>query len=143
MATLTTANAVITLAVLPLFPIPQQIQGFAADDVFDAPPVKAAETSMGVDGILSGGFVFNEFPWTISLQADSASNNFFDVWYLQNRAVLDAYTATGQIVLPALGMKWDMADGFLMDYPWLPSAKKIVQPRRYGITWGSVTPTPI
>ena len=67
---ITTANAVVMLGIIPLFPIPQQIQGFASDEVYDVPSIKSAEALMGVDGKKSSGFVYVLIPQTITLQAD-------------------------------------------------------------------------
>src|SRR5205085_721504 len=75
----TAADAVITLSQPILFPVPQRLQGFSADDVTDIEPAKVLEHAMGVDGVLSFGFVWAERMQTIRLQADSASNSFFDV----------------------------------------------------------------
>ena len=55
MPSITSANAILTLAIPLLFPTPVQLQGFAADDVYDIPRIKSVETLMGVDGVLSGG----------------------------------------------------------------------------------------
>jgi hypothetical protein len=88
MSTLTGANAVLMLTIPPLFTTPQQIQGFAADDVYDLDEIESVETLMGVDGILSGGFVWKSQPQTIMLQADSPSNAVFDTWYSQQVADL-------------------------------------------------------
>ena len=53
--TITGASAVIMLSVPGLFSTPQQLQGFATDDIFDTAAIASAETLMGVDGNLSGG----------------------------------------------------------------------------------------
>ena len=58
MATITSANVVFTLSVPLLLPVPQRIQGFAVDDIFDMDDVDATDTMMGVDGILSGGMIY-------------------------------------------------------------------------------------
>ena len=77
---ITAANAIIMMSVPLLFPVPQQIQGFAPDDVIDVEPQEVSETSMGVDGIFTAGFVFVPVKWNINLQADSTSVSFFDAW---------------------------------------------------------------
>lgn len=140
---LTTANAILTLAQPILFPVPQQIQGFATDDIYDIDPIKSVETMMGVDGILSAGFVYAEVQQNISLQADSASNDFFDALWTQMQAAQDTYELFGLIILPAIGSKFVMTRGFLTGYPPSPGAKKVLQPRRYQITWNRVIPTPL
>lgn len=140
MATLTAANAVIVLSIPLLFPTPVQLQGFTADDVLDTEALVAAETIMGVDGIMSAGFIFAEVKQSYILQADSASNALFDAWYSTQQAQRDLYFATGVVTLTSLGTKWALTKGALTSYIPLPGIKKLVQPRKYGITWESVSP---
>ncbi len=135
---ITAANAVYMLSIFPVFPIPVQLQGFAADDVFSTDPQTVAETSMGVDGLLSAGFVFNAVTQNITLQANSDSNNIFDAWQQAQKAVKDTYFANAVIMLRGIGSKWTMTNGVLTTYPPMPDAKKVLQPRRFGITWESV-----
>ena len=137
---ITGANSVYMLSITGLFPAPQQLQGFAADDVFSTDPVQSAETLMGVDGLLSGGFVFAPIVQGVSLQADSDSNFIFDEWWAAQQQAREVYIANGLVILPNLGTKWNLSRGFLTSYPPMPDAKKLLQPRRFGITWGSVTP---
>lgn len=142
MGSITAANAVLMLAVPPLFPVPQQIQGFSTDDVYNIPQIKSVETMMGVDGVLSGGFVYVQIPQEITLQADSASNRFFDTWWAQMQAAKDIYAAAGLIQLPSVLTKFIQTKGFLTGYSPAPQAKKVLQPRRFEITWESILPAP-
>lgn len=135
------ATANLTLTILPLFPVPQQIQGFAADDVYDLDEIESVETLMGVDGVLSGGFVWKPQQQTIMLQANSASNAVMDTWWASMVAAKTTYTANGVITLPAIGLKFIQTTGYLTRYK-LPGTKKLIQPRRYGITWNLVVPAP-
>jgi hypothetical protein len=141
MATLTSANVILMFSVPLVFPTPQQIQGFATDDVFDTDALEVAQTQMGVDGLLSGGFVFNEIKQSYTLQADSPSVSFFDNWSASNKAALDSFTATATFIFPSLGVKYSMIKGFLVNYPPLPTVKKIVQPRKFMIHWESASPS--
>lgn len=140
MASITAANAVYMVSIPLLFPIPQQLQGFAADDVFGTDPLQSAETLMGVDGRLSGGFVYVEIKQSITLQADSPSNDFFDAWYSAQQVAKEPYTASALVLLTSLARKWTMTRGFLTTYQPIPDAKKLLQPRKFGITWESVQP---
>ena len=89
MATITSANSVLTLAVNGLFPVPQVIQGYAVDDAFEGEAVQQAEILMGVDGVLSAGKVFVPYKMTIHLQADSPSIFLFDAWRNAQDAAVD------------------------------------------------------
>lgn len=140
---ITAANAVYMLSIIPVFPVPVQLQGFGADDVFGTDPLTVAETVMGVDGLLSAGFVFNAVTQNITLQADSESNDVFDAWYAAQQVIKDTYRAQAVVMLKAINRKWTMTNGVLTTYPPLPDAKKVLQPRRFGITWESVFPSPV
>jgi hypothetical protein len=137
MTSITGANSTFTLSISSLFTIPQQLQGYATDDSFATEPLQSAEVMMGVDGLLSGGFVYVEVKQSITLQADSPSAPIFDQWYYAQQQIQDVYVASGIITLPSVGLKYTMTKGFLTSYPPLPDVKKLLQPRKFGITWQS------
>lgn len=139
---ITSANAVLMISIPPLFAIPQQLQGFATDDIYDIPAIKSVEVMMGVDGKLSGGFVFAQVPQSITLQADSASNAVFDTWWNQMQAAKDTYIASGLIKLPGVFTKFSQRVGYLTGYKPAPAGKRVLQPRTYEITWQSIIPAP-
>jgi len=143
MGSITSANSIYTLAVTGLFPAPFQLQGFSAEDIFTTQALASVETLMGLDGILSGGFVYVPVVQSISLQADSASNNLFDQWYQAQQIAKDVYTAEGVIILQSIGKKWNLSNGFLSSYPPMPDAAKTLRPRRFAITWNSMNPANI
>ena len=142
MGNISAAGVVLTLSIPIVFPTGQQIQGFANDEVFDIPAIKSAEVMMGVDGVLSSGFVFVPIPHTISLQADSASNDVFDTWWTQMQATKATYLASGLIKLPSISTKWTLSNGVLTSYKPAPNAKRLLQPRSYEITWQGLAPAP-
>lgn len=142
MASITSANSIVMFSIPGLFDVPQQIQGFSADNIYTQDTLEVTQTSMGVDGKLSGGFVFSAVQQTFTLQADSASNSIFDTWAQNQRLLKDVYTAQGRITLPSLGLVYIHTKGFLVSYPPLPSASKTLQPRAYQIQWESVVPQP-
>lgn len=140
MGDITSANATITLTIPPLFATPQQLQGFSTDDVFDIPAIQSVEVKMGVDGVLSSGFVFREIPMDIFLQADSISNGIFDQWWTQMVAALATYMASGIIRLPGISTKFTLSNGALTSYKPAPPAKKTLDPRKHTITWNMIAP---
>lgn len=142
MGDITAANAVVTLTQTILFPIPQTLQGFAADDVFDLDEIENVETVMGVDGVLSYGFVWKPQPQRIMLQADSPSNDVFDIIQTQQVAANTAYPLNGIIMLPSIGKKIILTNGILTGYK-LPGAKKLIGPRSYRVTWNLAVPAPV
>jgi hypothetical protein len=140
MGSITSANATFLLAVAGVFPVPQQLQGFSADDIFGTDPLEVAETSMGVDGVLSAGFVFVPVKQSITLQADSDSNNIFDDWYLAEQVAKDKFRCSGIVLLPSIGKKWTLNNGAMTTWPPMPDAGKVLRPRKFGVTWESVSP---
>ncbi|MGO4560976.1 phage tail fiber protein [Rhizobiales bacterium 3FA27D7] len=143
MSSITAANAIIMLTIPGLFPVPQRIQGFSADNIYDAAEQEVVETAMGVDGLLSGGFVFTPVEQNFSLQADSVSNFIFEQWaaaMINNR---DVFTANGQTTLTSVNRTYVSTKGYLVNKSPLPTAARILQPRRYMIRWERVTANPI
>lgn len=140
MASITSANSIIMLSIASVYTTPQQLQGFAADDIFSFDTMEIAETMMGVDGKLSAGYVFVPVKWSISLQADSPSNAIFDNWRAAQVAAGDVYFASATVNLPSLRKTFDLVNGVLVSYPPVPDAGKTLKPRKFGLTWESVTP---
>ena len=143
MATLTAVNSVIMLSVTNVYPTAQQLQGYSADDVYDLEDIDVAETTMGIDGLLSGGLIYVPVPWTINLQANSPSCAVFDTWYNYQKSQGDLTNCSLNISLPGLGFKWVYSNGFLKKYSPAPSAKKIVQPRKFMIEFNSIGVQPV
>lgn len=137
---ITGANAVIMLSITGLFPVPQQLQGFAADDVFDTNTLASAEVLMGVDRKLSGGFVAVPVEQNYSLQADSQSIFIFDQWWAAQQQEGEVFPANGVVLLTAVQKKWIMTRGFLTSYKPIPDTKKLLQPQKFAITWESLLP---
>lgn len=139
---ITSANAVIMLTLPGVFDQGFQLQQFAADNIFGVEPIEAAETAMGVDGILTGGFVNVPTKQTFYLMADSPGNFFFDQWYLQQKALQDTLIAGGTEILRGIATKYSMIRGFLSSYSPISDAGKTLKERRHIITWQSSIPNP-
>jgi hypothetical protein len=142
MPDITSANSILTLTIPPLFGTPEQLQGFATDDIFNVPAIESVELLMGVDGVLSGGFVFKAIEMEIMLQADSSSNSLFDVWWTSMVSNTITYQANGEISLPNIQSVFTFTGGYLTSYMPAPQAKKVLQPRRHRITWNMIAPSP-
>ena len=141
MATLTGSNSVLTLTVENLFPNGVVISGFAVDDSFRVDAVPQVETLMGVDGILSAGFVYNPYKMTITLQGDSNSAPVFDTVASQQYGAADAFRFDGTIALDN-GIQYTLTNGYMTSWHAFPDVKKLLQPRSFEITWQSITPSP-
>lgn len=137
---ITGATAVIMLSIPRLFPAPFPLQGFGADDIFDTDAIESVETLMGVDGKLSGGFVFVPVRQNYTLQADSDSIVFFDEWWATQKQIQDVLPANGVVLIPSVGKKWTLTRGFLKSYKPIPDIKKLAQPQRFAIEWQELFP---
>jgi hypothetical protein len=141
--TITSANSVFTLTVLPILPVPFQVQGFASDDAFTVEPVDAAETIMGVDGIMSAGFLPFITPQTITLQADSPSIEIFETWLSAQKAIRELFFAQGTIALPSVQKSYILTKGALKRITQISPARKTLQPQVFQIDWNDVQPVPL
>lgn len=141
--TITSANAQFLLTVVPIFPVPFQIQGFASDAAFLFDTVDAAETVMGVDGKMSAGFTPFITPQQITLQADSPSIQLFDDVLAAQKLAKELYFLYGTIALPGVKKSYVMTKGALKRVTQAPPAGKVLQPQAYQIDWEDVAPTPL
>lgn len=140
--TLTSANAILMIGVDLIFPVPQRISGFSADDITDMDAIEPTETSMGIDGRLSAGYAPASIRQNITLQADSTSNDMFEFWANYERGAREKLVASGTLILPATDRQYVMTRGFLRSYSPIPAARRSLQPRRFTIEWQSVVPAP-
>lgn len=140
---ITSANAVWMLSVPGVFSSPQQIQGFGMEDMFDSEPIEPTEVQMGVDGIMSGGFIFVPTKTGVTLQADSASIAIFEQWRAAQVSSGDVVYGNATVLQTAIGRKYTMTKGLLTGYPQFADAKKVLQVRKFGITWQSIAPAPV
>jgi hypothetical protein len=143
MSTITSANSVFALTITGLYTSPQILQGYATDDGFSTEAIEVAETVMGLDGHLSGGYVFNPYKQGITLMPDSPAIEIFNNWALAQQAVKEVLIANAAITLPATGKKYVLTRGFLTSFKPIPDVKKVLQSQQYQITWGSIVGAPV
>lgn len=143
MSTITAANSIFALAVANVFPSPQILQGYSADDAFTTEAIESVETVQGIDGNLSGGFVFAPYKMTISIMPDSPSLDIFYQWAQYQQSVREVAIASASIALPAISKKFQCARGFLTSNVAIPGVKKTLQPVPFQITWNIITGQPV
>lgn len=143
MSTITSANSKFVINIPDVFPTPQEVQGYAADDAFTQSAFDVTETRMGVDGRLSGGYTPNAKPFTVMLQADSPSIAIFDAWAGAMESDNEAFVASAIIDLPSVHKSYIFTKGFLKNVQKLPSAKKVLEPVPYTIEWESIQVVPL
>lgn len=139
MSTITSANSTAVLTATDIFPAPQALQGYAADDAFTTDAIDLAEAIMGVDGKLSAGYTPNPTKITFALQADSPSISVFDAIISATKASREVIFLDLSIGLPATGTNYTFTRGVITNASQLPDAKKTLQPQKYQITFESVT----
>lgn len=142
MSTITAANSVFALAIANVFPSPQILQGYSADDAFTTEAIESVETVQGIDGNLSGGFVFNPYKMTITIMPDSPSLDVFFQWDQYQRSIREVAIASATIALPAIGKKFQCVKGYLTSNVPIPGVKKTLQPIPLQITWNLITGQP-
>lgn len=138
--TITSANAIFMLGVTGLYPTAQQLQGFMADAAFASESVDVAENVLGVDGIMSSGWVPRMYPMNISLQAGSASEVMFEQWQAAEDAAQEIFKAFGTIQYKSTGRKYTLISGTKNKFVPFPEARKVLQGRVFTITWNNIQP---
>ncbi|MGS1010126.1 phage tail fiber protein [Achromobacter anxifer] len=140
MATLTSANSVLMLAVSGVFPVPQKIEGYASDNAFTFDAAQPAQVTMGVDGRMSAGYVPVPRVQTITIQPDSPSMRVFEIWMAAGETAREVFYANGTLSLPSIDRKYTLTRGVLTRIPPAPDAKAMLQPMAFQITWQNVSP---
>lgn len=140
--TLTTANSSLTVQVRGLFPAPVSIQGYATDDSFAVDDVTPSERYMGVDGKFSAGYVPYPTKLTLMLQADSDSMQVFDDTLAAQVAAKELYVFDAVLIIQGTGEKCIFTKGYMAEISPAPTAKKVLQPRRFAIEFESYSKAP-
>lgn len=130
MSTITSANSSVIITVPLVFAVPQIIEGYAADDAFTQEAADLAETRMGVDGQLSGGYTPSVKKFAIALMADSVSLAVFETWKAAIEAGKEQFpTGSGiTVTLPSIGKAYFLNKLFFKNSSMMPSAKKVLEP---------------
>lgn len=143
MKTLTNANSAFSLAVRGLFPVPQALQGYATDDSFAVDDVQPGEVMMGVDGKLSAGYVPYATMITWTFQADSDSVDMFDEVLEAQKANKEMFIFDGTGIIQGTGAKYAMTKGYLTSATPMSTGKKVLQPRKFTITFEACSKAPV
>lgn len=137
--TITSANSVFSITVPGVFNTPVLLEGYAADDAFSADAVQKAEVVMGVDGLLSAGFIFSPIKIKVKLAADSPSILFFDTWNSIQQSVRELFFANALIVMPGTEEAYSLFKGVLSNFKPMPDAKKVLQAREFELIFQKIS----
>jgi len=138
MSTITSANSSFAIVIPGVYSAPRSIQGYATDDAFAIEGIEKVEVKMGIDGKQSGGYVFQPYKMSVTLQGDSASFDIFTNWQLAQDAVREVIAAAATIIIPSIGYKFAMTNGYLTKFQAMPEAKKTLDPLKFEISWEKV-----
>ena len=136
---ITSVNASYVLTIPGLYSTGQELQGFAADDLFDTESIDSVETMMGADGKLSAGKIYVAQKQNIMLMADSPSIAIFEQWH-QQQLLNDVFAASAIITLVGLNTAYVLTNGYLTGFTAIADAKRVLQPRKFTVTWESIAP---
>jgi hypothetical protein len=120
-----------------------QLEGYAADAAFAMDNADTAETSLGVDGKLSAGWVPRSYMQTITLQADSPSASVLDLLIAAQDVARTVFRLTGTITMPGNKSTYSLLRGVIKNYTAMPGAQRVLQPRTYVIEWERILSIPI
>ena len=137
-ATITAANSVFLLAVGGIFPVAQQLQGYAADAAFMFDSVEPSQTVIGVDGNMSAGFTPYLSIQTISIMPDSPSLFVFETWLAAMNTSREVFYANATIILPSINRKYALTKGVLSSAKAAPDVKNVLGAIEYKLTWQTV-----
>jgi hypothetical protein len=140
--TITSANSVYILTIPGVYAVGQQLQGFMADAAFATEAAETSENIMGVDGVMSSGWVPRMYKQTISIMPDSPSSVIFDAWVAAQDAISEIYPAAAILTMTSIGRKFAMNNGVISNYNPIPEARRVLQGRPFTITWGVIAPLP-
>jgi hypothetical protein len=138
MGTITSANANIILTVPGVLSSGVVLSQFASDDMFTSDSVAATETTMGVDGHQSMGWLPHPVKIKFKFAADSISITYFDQWYQAQITQMDAIPGFMTITMPGNGAKYICTRGALVNYKPIPDAKKYLEPLEFDISFESI-----
>jgi hypothetical protein len=141
--TITSADATFVISSADFALAATILEGYAADAAFATDNADTAETSLGVDGRLSAGWVPRSYNQTITLQPDSPSRGIFDSLVGAQDAARTVFRLNGVINLPGNQYSYSLSRGVLKNYSSIPNAQKILQPMTFVIEWEKILAVPI
>ena len=131
--TLTATDAIVSVKVDNLFPVPQIIDGFEIDNAFQLSDINIAQTVLTLDGELTGGYVPSIVDFTINVLPVSLSKQFFVDWMQASKTNQTMFKATFNITIPGEKASYILTDVILVTGKILPSVNSILQPVSYKV----------
>jgi hypothetical protein len=117
-------------------------EGYSADNAFSSENVTGVETKIGVDGIMSAGYVPTIKTHNVTLEASSST-----IPILMNLAQLCEATKMPQIMafsieIPAVSLRF-LFTASLTSWPPILSATRMLEPAQFGFQYSDVVAVPM
>jgi hypothetical protein len=127
---LTSANANFLVRCRGVYDNYVKQQGFQVDNAFGFGDRTVGETRAGVDGKLSGGYVFNEAQFTAFYEANSPSISMMDNCYADIQNNQETRVFDFIVEIPSVKKRYSFS-GFLVSVPGGISAQKMLAGVQY------------
>lgn len=140
--TLTSANSILALGAVGLFPSPVVIQGFEVDDGVLSQAVSRIEQRQGLDGTLVAGKVFNPYVIDVHLMpgANDQSLQFFETVAATQEGTREVVQLFGTLEIPAIGRSYEFVNGYLTSETPFAAVRKTLQPIVFQLTFEQINP---
>lgn len=110
--TITSANSVMMIRCKGIYDDWVRIQGFQADNAWEFGDANIGETRMGVDGKQSIGYTPHETPWTLYLEANSASIEVMETIRKDFNSNMEVRPIEIIIEMPSIAKRYTGKGGF-------------------------------
>jgi len=137
---ITSKNAICMLTIPGVYPTAQQLDNFAADNVYTTDDVNPVEVVQGVDGQVGFGLLPYVIKQKFTIQPNSRALSVIDDWNNAMKSGGEVILASMVTTLSSIKQKYVSLDGALTMYHPIPDAKKVLQAVTFEITWSSVDP---
>lgn len=120
-----------------------QVQGYATDDAFATEAVDTAEVRIGVDGLMSAGYLPRLNKQTITLSPDSITLPQFNALISVQDQIQELILLDGILTLSSIKTSYALVNGVMSRITPIPPGKKVLDPVSYELTWWKITPAPV
>jgi hypothetical protein len=138
---ITAKNAICMLTIPGVFPTPQQLDNFAADNIYTTEDVNPTEVVQGVDGQVGFGALPYLTKQKFTVQPNSKVLAIIDAWNTAMKTTGEVILCNMVVTLPSINQKYVCTDGGLTGYHPIPDAKKVLSALTFEITWSDVAPS--
>lgn len=136
---ITSANATITLQAEDIIPNPVILQNFSTDQSIAADEMVVSEARMGIDGGLAAGYTPQPVNLTLTLEANSPSQDYLFRLCEAMRSNRRIYEVTMTCDIPSMSKRYTWSRGVLVSGSTLPNPKKVLEPTTWKFTFATST----